>query len=127
MKNLLHITDAIIKSVAEAANSLDAKLIVVPTMSGTSARLISNLEPKCPILALVSDEEIGNSLSLNYGVSSKVVNYWNDLDEIIKESIKEAKKFTDLKEGDHIIITGGFNLLDQKEVSPTNFMRIEKI
>ncbi len=125
--NVNNLTDAIIKSVAEAANSLDAKLIVVPTMSGTSARLISNLEPKCPILALVSDEEIGNSLSLNYGVSSKVVNYWNDLDEIIKESIKEAKEFTDLKEGDHIIITGGFNLLDQKEVSPTNFMRIEKI
>lgn len=122
-----NLTDAIIKSVAEAANSLDAKLIVVPTMSGTSARLISNLEPKCPILALVSDENVGNSIELNYGVSSKVVDFWNDLDEIIMKSKEEAKNFIDLKEGDHIIITGGFNPVNNEDVSPTNFMKIEKI
>ncbi|MBE6160769.1 MAG: pyruvate kinase [Firmicutes bacterium] len=121
-------TDAVIKSVANAANSLDAKLIVVPTISGESARLISNLEPKCPILALASDDSICNKLTVNYGVYSKKVEYWNDLDEIIEESIKEAKEFMDLKSGDHIIITGGFKTnKKENEVIKTNLMKIETI
>lgn len=119
-------TDAIIKSVAEAANSLDAKLIVVPTMSGISARLISNLEPSCPILALVNNKETANALALNYGVYSKVVNYWNDMDEIFIESMKAAKEFMDLKSGDNVIITGGFGSHAGKTV-PTNLMKIETI
>ena len=40
-------TDAIMKSVAEATNSLNAKLIITPTISGKTARLISTLEPSC--------------------------------------------------------------------------------
>lgn len=118
-------TDAIIKSVAEAANSLDAKLIVVPTMTGISARLISNLEPKCPILALVPSEEIASLLTLNYGVYAKVVNYWGSMNEIMKESMKEAKEFINLNEGDNVIITGGFS--SSKSIIPTNLMKIETI
>ena len=53
--------------------------------------------------------------------------FWNDLDEIIMKSKEEAKNFIDLKEGDHIIITGGFNPVNNEDVSPTNFMKIEKI
>ena len=117
-------TDAIIKSVATAANSLRAKLIVVPTISGTSARLISNLEPECPILALVSSEDIANKLTLNYGVYAKVVDTATDINELVNKSIEEAKKFTDLNKGDNIIITGG---LVAGKIGFTNLMKIETI
>ena len=116
--------DAIVKSVATAANSLDAKLIVVPTISGTSARLISNLEPKCPILALVGSEDAANKLAINYGVYAKVVPMVNDMDQLIDLSIKEAKKFMSLNEGDNIIITGG---LVAGKIGFTNLMKIETI
>ena len=120
-------TDAIVKSVAESANSLEAKLIVVPTISGASARLISNLEPTCPILALVSDDNVSNSLTLNYGVYTRKVNFWSTMNEIFDESLEESKKFIDLKSGDNIIITGGFNNKNSKYVVPTNLMKIETI
>ena len=116
--------DAIVKSVATAANSLDAKLIVVPTVSGTSARLISNLEPKCPILALVGSEDAANKLAVNYGVYAKVVPMVKDMDELIDLSIKEAKEFMNLTEGDNIIITGG---LVAGKIGFTNLMKIETI
>ena len=116
--------DAIIKSVAEAANSLSAKLIVVPTVSGTSAKLISNLEPKCPILALVSDENTANQLAANYGVYAKVVDVVNDMDELVELSINEAKKFMELNTGDNVIITGG---LVAGKIGFTNLMKIETI
>ena len=123
-KKVENATDAVIKSVATAANSLDAKLIVVPTISGTSARLISNLEPKCPILALVGNDDVANKLALNYGVYSKVINVANDLDELMDICIKEAKEFTSLKEGDNIVITGG---LVAGKIGFTNLMKIETI
>jgi pyruvate kinase len=116
--------DAIVKSVATAANSLDAKLIVVPTVSGTSARLVSNLEPKCPILALVGSEDAANKLAVNYGVYAKVVPMVKDMDELIDLSIKEAKEFMNLTEGDNIIITGG---LVAGKIGFTNLMKIETI
>lgn len=121
-------TDAIVKSVAESANSLNAKLIVVPSISGFSAKLVSNLEPKCPILALVSNEEIGNQLTLNYGVYAKKVDYLNDMNEIFEKSFIEAKNFIDLKPGDNVIITGGFKVNKlPEEVIPTNLMKIETV
>ena len=123
-KKVENATDAVIKSVATAANSLDAKLIVVPTISGTSARLISNLEPKCPILALVGSEDAANKLALNYGVYSKVVDVKNDLDELMDLCIKEAKDFIQLNEGDNIVITGG---LVAGKIGFTNLMKIETI
>lgn len=121
-------TDAIVKSVADSANSLDAKLIVVPTISGLSARLISNLEPKCPILALVSDYSTLNQLTLNYGVYSKKVEFWNNMDEIFDKSLQEAKNMIELSSGDNIIITGGFKSKKEKnDIVPTNLMKIETI
>lgn len=120
--------DAIVKSVAEAANSLNTKLIVVPTLSGFSAKKISNLEPKCPILALVSDEQIANQLTLNYGVFSKVINHYNSIDEMFEYCLEEAKKFIKLETGDNIIITGGFKKgNNESTVIPTNLMKIETI
>lgn len=121
-------TDAIVKAVAESANSLNAKLIVVPSISGFSAKLVSNLEPKCPILALVSNEEIGNQLTMNYGVYAKKVDYLNDMNEIFAKSFIEAQNFIDLKPGDNVIITGGFKVnKSPEEVIPTNLMKIETV
>ena len=123
-KKVENATDAIIKSVATAANSLDAKLIVVPSISGTSARLISNLEPKCPILALVSSDDVANKLALNYGIYSKVINNVDDLDDLMDICIKEAKEFISLNEGDNIVITGG---LVAGKIGFSNLMKIETI
>lgn len=123
-KKVENAKEAIVKAIATAANSLDAKLIVVPTVTGTSARLISNLEPKCPILALVGSEDAANKLAINYGVYTKVVPTMNDLDELIDLCIKEAKEFTELNSGDNIVVTGG--LVDGK-IGFTNLMKIETI
>lgn len=123
-KKVENAKEAIVKSVATAANSLDAKLIVVPTVTGTSARLVSNLEPKCPILALVGSEDVANKLAVNYGVYTKVVPTMNDLDDLISLCIKEAKEFTTLEKGDNVVITGG---LVAGKIGFTNLMKIEEI
>lgn len=113
---------AISSSVALTANRLNSKLIVAATMSGTTARIISNLRSNNLILATCTSFKVARSLALNFGVYPKVTKVFKTTDEIVEDGVNNAKKFTELKSGDFIIITGGF-----PKNSPTNFMRIEKI
>lgn len=121
-------TDAIAKSVSAMANDLKARLIVIPTLTGYSAKLVSNFEPSCPILALTTIESVANGLTLNYGVFPKIVRYYENTDEVLSESKLEAEKFMNLNKNDIIIITGGFdNDKNNKEIVKTNLMKIEVI
>lgn len=114
--------NAISSSVIETANILNSKLIVATTISGKTARVISNLRSKCIVLATCTTKKVARSLALNFGVYPKVTNVYDTTDEIIEDAIVNAKKFISLKENDYIIITGAF-----PKNSPTNFMKIERI
>ena len=116
---------AICESVVESANRLDAKLICAATISGSTARLISNLKPNALILALCLDARTERMLALNWGVYTKQIPYLNSTDEILVESISNAKEFMELKENDIVITTGSFP--SNKNANPTNLMKIEKI
>ena len=116
---------AIATSVVETANLLDAKLIVAATMSGSSARRVSNLRPKCPVLATCASNEVARSLALNWAVYPVVTNAYTSTDEIIEDAKDKASNFINLNKEDLILITGGFP--NNTEVKTTNFMKIEKI
>ena len=119
-----NITATIAKSVIEASNDLDAKLIVAATMSGRTAKKISNLKPKTIVLATVPNNKVARSLALNWGVYPVVVSEYESTDEVVSGAINSAKEFIDLKSKDKIIITGGFPNVGEKS---TNFMKIEEI
>ena len=119
------ITATIAESVISCAETLDVKTIVVCTMSGYSARKISNLKPKCLILAPVPSEEVARSLALNWGVYPTVVPVYKTADQLLESAKEEAKKFTHLDTGDVIVITGGLN--NKNKEKHTNFLKIEKI
>lgn len=119
------IPGAIATSVVETANLLTAKVISAATMSGSTARLISNLRPASPILAPCTNESVARSLMLNWGVYPVVTKVFNSTDEIVESSLLLAQDFTELNNDDVVIITGGFpNNIDNKN---TNFMKIERV
>lgn len=119
------VPDAIAYNVVETSNLLDTKVIVATTTSGYTAKLIGNLKPKAYVLATCMEEKIAKSLALNYGVYPVVVKRHGKLEDIIKQAKEEALKFTKLKAGDHIILSGGFprNI----GLKTTNFMKVETI
>jgi pyruvate kinase len=119
------ITEVIARNVVDSASMLDVKAIVVATMSGYSARMISNLRPQSLILATCPSDSVARSLSLCYGVYPKVVNVYNSTDEIVEDAKKSAVEFLNLKKNDIIVITGGFP--NNTNVKKTNFMKIEEI
>jgi len=124
-KKRIGITQTIANCVVNSAKMLDAKLIVAATVSGFSARKISNLKPNSIVLAACPDEAVGRGLALNWGVYPVNVPVLNTTDEVIARSMEEANKFTKLEKGDIVIVTGGFpNTGDAKT---TNLMKIEEI
>ena len=116
--------DLIANSVVSAAKDLNVKVIVTASMSGFTARKISNLKPDAYILATVPNEKVARSLALNWGVYPVVVPEYNSTDEVVTDGIAKAKEFMKLEKGDKIIITGGFPNTGEKT---TNFLKIEEI
>ena len=120
-----NISEMIAYSTVEAANSIDAKLIIASTLSGYTARKVSNMKPNCPVLATTPNNKVARSLQLCYGVETYVVPVLKTTDEIVEETIKIGTKLFNLKENDKVVITGGFSKRGQK--SNTNVMQIEII
>lgn len=118
------ITQTIANSVVESANILHAKAIVAATVSGFTARKISNLKPNSIILAACPNEEIGRRLALNWGVYPIYVPLLNLVDEVLQSSVAAAKEFMPLEKKDIVVITGGFPTGVTKT---TNLMKIEEI
>lgn len=124
-KKAIGLTQTIANSVVASANMLGAKLIAASTVSGFTARKISNLKPNCPILAVCPDEKICRGLALNYGVYTKVVPMLNTTDEVLAEALTSAREFVAMEKGDIVVLTGGFPNTGLKKT--TNLMKIEEI
>ena len=119
------VTESIADAVCDIESVMNIKAIIAPTVSGYSAKKISNLKPKCPILATCTSAEVANKLALNYGVITKIVPVFENTDDVLNNAVEEAKKAFELQSNDKIIITGSLPLSNEKRV--TNFMKIEEI
>ena len=123
-KGTISISDTIAKLVVDAVEYSDIKAIVTPTMTGLSARQISNLRPNSTILACCPSSHIAEKVVLNFGVKTVITKIYENTEEMIENSRKIAQKELSLNEGDLIIVTGGFPLGKTKK---TNDLRIVEI
>lgn len=119
------IPSTVAASIDEATNALDVKVVVAATLSGYTARKISNLRPNSIILAACPNEDIANSLSLNFGVYPTIIPIEKTTDKLLSDCVNKAKEMFSLNKGDIVILSGGIPIEDK--VTPTNFMKIEEI
>ena len=119
------ISEAIAGSVVDSANRLGASLICAATISGATARMISNLKPNALVLGLCPDDKAGRRLALNWGVYPAVLPRLNSTDAVLKESMKAATEFMEMEKGEIVITTGGFP--GTEHGAPTNLMKIDEV
>ena len=124
-KEYIGTTETIAESVVASSKIRDVKVIVASSVSGYSARRISNLKPNCPILATCTTAETARSLALNYGVSSTVVEEFDDTDKVLETAKNKAIEMFNLESDDKIIITGSVPNTGEKRI--TNFMKIDEV
>lgn len=123
-KREISVSDTIAKLAVDAVEYDNIKAIITPTMTGYTSRKISNLRPNCTILACCPTNHIAEKVALNFGVLPVVSEMYKSTDEVVEDAKRRAKEVLNLKEGDLIVVTGGFPL---GQTRTTNFLRIVEI
>lgn len=125
---------ALASSAINCAKIMDAKFIVVETLTGRTARILSNLKPNVPILAICDNEKTGRRIGLNYAVYPVVQERAQSVEEFIANAKKAAVEFAEknnmqLEKGDKILVTAGFtnSANSTREYVSTNLIKIEEI
>ena len=101
------ISEAISYAACEMAMDLEAAAILTSTEFGGTARLISRLRPRTPIIALTARPETKRRLCLSWGVFPLLAPRVTDVDHMLKVVEEEAVKAGMLKPKERVVITAG--------------------
>lgn len=122
-----HAKENIALAIATAAlfslQESNAKAIMVFTLSGSTALLVSKIRPNVPIIALTPNTKTYNRLSLYRGVTPIMTAFQNSTDELILSGQKLVIEKKLLKPNDTVIILCGSTGL----AGSTHIMKIGKI
>lgn len=99
--------DAISHSVCGMAMDIGAKAIVVCSISGMTARMVSRFRPPVDIIGLSVNKKTYHQLSMSWGVTPVMCEVYPSIEVLFYTAKQMAKKTFNLKEGDRILITGG--------------------
>ena len=107
-ENVVDIPQAISENAASLAKELKAKLIICPTVSGFTARMISRFRPKSPIYALTPNTETYYQLILLWNTIPRIFPLEKHTSKLIENALVKANKEKLIKKGDSYVITAGF-------------------
>ncbi|MCC6953048.1 MAG: pyruvate kinase, partial [Deltaproteobacteria bacterium] len=120
------VPDAVCYAAMNAAVKVQASAVIVCTMSGHSARLMSKYRPKHPFFAVTTEPSTLNRLALNWGVEPVLIRL--DSESVTEDEIYNAMAAVrdqyGLKPGARVVITAG---LRTKQSGKTNVMEIREI
>ena len=99
--------DAVSHSTCALSIDIDARLIVVCTRSGATARLVSRFRSPKPIIGMTTEERVWRKLSLSWGVFPMMSEVFQSTDVLFYHAIVAARNSGMAQKGDSIVITGG--------------------
>lgn len=99
--------DAISHSACAMAIDLDAKCIVVNSITGKTARMVSRFRCPADIIGTTTDVRAWRQLNLSWGVTPVLSREYTSLDVVFYQALNSAKEIFSLKPGDNVVMTGG--------------------
>lgn len=116
--------DAISHATCAMAIDVDAKGIVVCSVSGKTARMISRFRSPVDIVGMTTDPKVWRKLGLSWGVTPVLAEEFPNMEVMFYYALNCAKKYLPVKPGDNIILTGG--PINGKSGN-TNTIKVEQI
>ncbi len=89
------------------AIDIKAKAIVVCSLSGMTARMVSRFRSPIDIIGLTTDEKTWYKLALSWGVTPVLSEKYDSIDVLFYNAKKVAENTFSLTKGDNIVVTGG--------------------
>ena len=99
--------DSISHAVCSMAIDLNAKAIVVCSVSGKTAMLVSRFRTPVDIIGMTTDVKIWRRLSMSWGVTPVLTESYPNMDVMFYCAKGTAAKVLNLQPGDNILLTGG--------------------
>lgn len=112
--------DNICYNAKHTAQNVGAKAIIAESLTGAVARAMAHYRPECPIIAVVTKEDVCKKLCLNWGITAVLGEEMQNADEINDQAISKALETGYVKKGDIVIVissnkvvpTGGTDTLN---------------
>lgn len=107
----------------KVAKDINAKLIMVFSVSGATAIMISKMRPPCPVIAFTPSEMVRRRLSIYWGVFPLLLQSRMSTDEMIELGERILVEKGLVKKGDTIVIVAG----KTPAKGATNMLKVERI
>ena len=116
--------DCISHAVCSMALDMNAKAIVVCSVSGKTAMLVSRFRTPINIMGMTTDRKIWRRLSMSWGVTPVMVDQFPSMDDMFYYAKNVTKSILNLQPGDNIVLTGG---PINGQSGNTNTIKVEEI
>lgn len=116
--------DAISHSTCSMAIDVNAKCIVVNSLTGKTARMVSRFRCPADIIGTTTNIRAWRQLNMSWGVTPVLCEQYPSLDIVFYQAEQQAKKVLSLQAGDNIVMTGG---QINGTVGNTNTIKVEVI
>jgi len=107
-----------------AARQLELSALVVPTLSGRSARIISAHRPQVPIFALSPGKETVRRCALMWGVQAARMRRHEVTEELIADAVRRVGELGWVESGQRVGITAG---LPSGRPGSTSLFQIQRV
>ncbi len=121
-----NISNAVCAASVTTASELQAKALIVPSLTGSTARLISKYRPATPIYAMSPSQATVRQMMLLWGVTPIWARRSDTTDELFENSMDELRNRGIVEKGDLCVITAGIlsRMTRNQPVTATNIMRV---
>ena len=116
--------DAVSHSVCNMAIDVDAKCIIVNSLSGRTARMVSRFRCPVDIIGMTTSAKVWRKLNLSWGLTPVMCGMYDSMEEMFANSVQEATAALGLQKGDNVVITGG---MVNGTSGNTNLIKVEEI
>ena len=116
--------DAISHAACTMAIDLNAKAILVTSMSGLTVRMVSRFRAPTDIVGLAVSKKAWYKLALSWGVLPVLTEEFPNMEVLNYYSLRAAKSAMSLSKGDTVVMTGSNT---SGETGTTNMIRIDLI
>ena len=99
--------DAVSHATCAMAINVNAKCIVVNSVSGLTARMVSRFRCPVDIIGLTTNEKAWRKLNMSWGVLPVMTETFEANEVMFYNAVRQAKSTLRLSPGDNIVITGG--------------------
>ena len=116
--------DAVSHSACAMAIDVKAKCIVVNSLSGHTAGMVSRFRCSADIIGMTTSEKGWRKLNMSWGVMPVLCEKFDSMEEMFLSALRRADEVLHLEDGDNVVLTGG--RIDGN-TGNTNTIKVERI